>query len=70
MARFIESVLDAEPRPLWVSFVDLAGSRVRIRTGQINAIWQRSAEQRAWDREFGRALDRERKGDRNWREED
>src|ERR1041385_9342575 len=32
MGRFIESILDATPRPRWVKFVDLAGSRVRLRT--------------------------------------
>ena len=70
MARFIESILDASPRPRWVKFVDLAGSRVRLRTRQIEFICQCSAEQRASKREFSRALTRERKADRTWEEDD
>lgn len=70
MARHIEAVLDAEPRALWVKFVDLAGSRVRIRIRQIEYICQSTAEQRAGDREFSRALNRERKADRSWGEDD
>jgi hypothetical protein len=70
MARFIESVLDAEVRALWVSFVDLTGARVRVRTGEINAICQCTAGQRAKEREFGRSLNRERKADRDWEEQD
>ena len=70
MARFIESILDARPRARWVKFVDLAGSRVRLRTRQIEYICQCSAEQRASRREFSRALTRERKADRTWEEDE
>lgn len=69
MARFIEAVLDAEPRTRWVKFVDLSGSRVRLDSRQIEYICQSTAEQRALDREFSRSLTRERKADRSWDEE-
>jgi hypothetical protein len=70
MARFIESILDARPRARWVKFVDLAGSRVRVRTRLIEYICQCSAEQRASDRALSRALKRERKADRTWEEDE
>jgi hypothetical protein len=70
MARFIEAVLDAEVRALWISFVDLTGARVRVRTGEINAIYQCTVGQRAKEREFNRTLGRERKADRDWNEDE
>jgi hypothetical protein len=70
MARFIEGALDAVLRPRWVKFVDLAGSRVRLRTGQIAFICQCTAEQRALERQFSRALARERHRDRSWGEDE
>jgi hypothetical protein len=70
MARFIESVLDGEPPLQWVKFVDLSGSRIRIRTRMIEAIYQCTAEQRAEGRRFSRALSQERKADRAWGEDD
>ena len=66
MARFIEVCLEAEPRPKWVKFVDLTGSRVRLRARLIEAIHQSTAEQRAAERAFHRALERERKADRSY----
>ena len=70
MARHIESVLDARPRNRWVVFVDLAGSRVRIRTRGIEYVCQCSAEQRAMERRFFRALTRERKADHSWEDDE
>jgi len=70
MARFIETVLDAGPGVGWVKFVDLSGSRVRLRTRQIDYICQSTVDQRALDREFSRALTRERKADRSWGEDE
>jgi hypothetical protein len=70
MARFIETVIDSWPRATWVKFVDLVGSRVRLRTRQIEYVCQCTVEQRALDREFSRALNRERKADRSWGEEE
>ena len=69
MARHIESILDADPPKRWVTFVDHAGSRVRVRTRQIEFLSQCSAEQRASDRRFAKALREERKADRDWDEE-
>ena len=70
MAKAIEARLDAKPRPRWVTFVDLTGSRVRLRARQIEYICQRTAEQRAAERAFFRSLKRERKADRSWEEEE
>ncbi len=70
MARFIDAMLEAEPPVRWIKFVDLAGSRVRLRARQIEYVCQSTAEQRAMDREFGRWMTRERKADRSWDEED
>jgi hypothetical protein len=66
MARFIEGCLEAEPPPRWVKFVDLTGSRVRVRARLIDAIHQSTAGQRAAERAFHRALERERKADRSY----
>ena len=63
MARFIESCLDAEPVPEWVAFVDLHGSRVRLRTKEIRSLSELSPDQRAAGRSFERRLQRERKAD-------
>ena len=70
MARHIELVLDAQPPARWVRFVDLAGSRVRLRTRQIDYVCQCTAEQRALERRFSRALMRERKADRSWEDDE
>jgi hypothetical protein len=68
MAKAIEARLGAKPRARWVTFVDLAGSRIRLRARRIEYICQCTADQRAADRAFFRALKRERKGDRSWEE--
>ena len=48
MARHIEHEL-ARPLTRWITFVDIAGSRVRLRTGMILALEQSSPETReAW----------------------
>jgi hypothetical protein len=70
MARFIEACLDCKSRPRWIRFVDLAGSRVRVRARQIEYICQCTSEQRAAERAFFRALKQEPKVDRSWGEDD
>lgn len=56
MARAIEATLNQWPRRTWVTFVDLSGSRVRLRAQEIDFIVQSTAEQRALDRQFRQAL--------------
>ncbi len=68
MARAIDAMLDAEPKAKWVKFVDLSGSRVRLRVSQIEYLTQCTAEQRAADRRFDQAIKREYKADRSWDE--
>jgi hypothetical protein len=66
MARFIEECLESGAK--WVKFVDLIGSRIRLRTRQIEFIAQCTADQRATEREFFRTMRRERKSDKDWDE--
>ena len=66
MARFIEECIEAGAE--WVKFVDLSGSRIRLRTEGIEFIAQSTADQRATEREFFRAMRQENKADRNWDE--
>lgn len=69
MARHIEQALDSAPPREWVAFVDLSGSRIRVLTRQIESIIQCTAEQRARDRAFWRAVRREHRADRDWDED-
>lgn len=59
MARHIETALLARFRPRWVTFVDLYGSRVRVRTDHITVVEQSTTAQRAAAREFHRLLGKE-----------
>ena len=70
MARHVEAVLEAQPRPDWVTFVDLCGSRVRLRTREVEYLAQSTSEQRSTERAMGRALNRESKSDRTWGRDD
>jgi hypothetical protein len=70
MARHIEACLDVEHHQGWISFVDLSGARVRLRSVEIEYLAQSTAEQRTAERSFHRALSRERKAERGWREDD
>ena len=47
MAHHIEQQLDRWPRPRWITFVDVAGARVRIRSRLIEGLEQSSVESRA-----------------------
>jgi hypothetical protein len=68
MAKHLEACLDADPRSKWVKFVDLTGSRIRVRADTIVTIAQSTAEQRAADRALSRLARQEQKADRNWEE--
>jgi hypothetical protein len=46
MARHIERELDRRRRPVWVTFVDVSGARVRIRSSVIEGVEQSSLETR------------------------
>lgn len=70
MARHIEACLDVVHHQTWVSFVDLSGSRVRLRSVEVEYLAQSTADQRAAERAFHRTLSRERKAERDWREGD
>ena len=46
MARHIEKELDRRPRRQWITFVDVSGARIRIRTSVIEGLEQSSLESR------------------------
>ena len=50
MAAHIERVLGARWKSRWVTFVDLSGSRVRVRTDRITMVMQSTVDQRAAER--------------------
>ncbi|HWC73342.1 MAG TPA: hypothetical protein VG454_05330 [Gemmatimonadales bacterium] len=46
MARHIECELERWPRPRWITFVDVAGGRVKIKSQTIEGLAQSSTETR------------------------
>lgn len=69
MAEAIERVITARWPARWVTFVDLYGARVVVRTRLVQHLAQCYADNRAAYREFNRAHGREQKADRDWDEE-
>ena len=65
-AARVEAVLDRWLVPTWVVIGDRSGSRLRIRTRQIRSIVESTAAQRAADRRFDRARQREEDDRRPW----
>ncbi len=63
MARHVETCLDADPVPRWVTFVDVTGARVRLRAESVESLSQRTVEQRAVGRRFERQARDERRMD-------
>jgi hypothetical protein len=68
MAKSIDAALVAWPRARWVTFVDLTGSRVRLRAQQIEYLAQCTVEQRSAERSLHQGLKREYRADRSWDE--
>ncbi|MDX2194129.1 MAG: hypothetical protein NW201_12300 [Gemmatimonadales bacterium] len=72
MARFIESELDRPFGRKWVTFVDVHGSRVRVRRELIGAVAQSTAAQRASQRDFFRVVEvddlPDEEGEESWEE--
>jgi hypothetical protein len=62
-AARIERVLNRWIVPKWIVFYDRVGSRYRIRTDHIRTIVESTAAQRAADRRYDRAREREEKED-------
>jgi hypothetical protein len=52
MAKHIEQELDRWPRPRWITFVDVCGSRVKIRASLIQGLQQSSLETRELGRKW------------------
>jgi hypothetical protein len=59
MARAIEQQLNRWLVPRWVTFVDLSGARIRIRTSEVRSVSQCYAEHRSAERTLRRLLDDE-----------
>jgi len=59
MARHIEKELERWPRPSWITFVDVCGSRVRIRAALIQGLEQSSVETRELERLWRKQRDAE-----------
>ena len=59
MARHIERELDRWPRPRWITFVDVAGGRVKVRRELIECLEQSSTETRALWRLWRKQRDNE-----------
>ena len=64
VAAAIERELDRRWPRRWISFTDIAGSRVRVRSAQIRTLVEATAAQRATDRELDRARTAEEEADR------
>jgi hypothetical protein len=70
MARHVERCLDAEPRPAWITFVDLTGARIRIRSQDVESLAQSTADQRAAGRALHRGWNKESRNDPDWADDD
>lgn len=71
VAARIEVVLDRWWVPKWIVFRDRSGSRIRVRSRQIRSIGESTVAQRAADRRFEQARQREEKEDhRPWEDGD
>ena len=66
VARGIARALDRLIVPQWITFRDLSGSEIRVRSRDIRSLVEATKEQRAADRAFARAREEEEKQDRDW----
>lgn len=63
--------LDGWWTPRWITFVDISGSRVRLRARDVHGIYESTELQRTRDRSFHRARRQEEKADRRpWEDDD
>jgi len=69
MAAHIERALESQPMPRWVVFVDLTGSRVRLRTALIEFVEQSTTDQRRFGRAVQAALKAEARA-QDWENDD
>lgn len=69
VARAVERQLDRRWPPRWVTFRDVFGSALRIRTSLIHGVQESTAAQRAAERQLARARKAEERADvRPWEE--
>jgi len=65
-AARIGRTLERRWRPRWMKFVDLSGSRVWVRTANVESITESTETQRSRDREFHFLRRKEENADRRW----
>lgn len=70
VARRIEHTLERRLAPRWITFVDLVGSRIRLRTATVHGVYECTAAQRAAERKLDRERRLEEKADRQPWEDD
>src|SRR5215216_2663680 len=58
-ARGLEEILDRADVPTWLTFRDAVGSHVRIRSGQVAAVFESTTAQRTSERAIDRLLEKE-----------
>lgn len=54
--------------PRWIGFRDLCGARIRVLSEHVVLVGESTTEQRAYDRRFREALDRESGDEETWPE--
>ena len=69
-ARAIVRQLDGKEPTAWVVFRDRSGSHIRVRAGDVRALIESTAAQRAYDRRMARARDHEVQADEQSLEDD
>jgi hypothetical protein len=60
----------AWPRAQWIKFIDRSGSRVWLRAGSIESVYECTEASRARDRQFHYLRRKEDRADRRWDDEE
>ena len=64
-AKRVIDTLERRWSPRWITFTELFGATIRIRSRVIECVWESSAEHRQAGRDFRRALEEEQNVDRH-----
>ena len=67
-AAWIVAQLDRRFRPRWITFEDLFNALVRVRTKDVECLYDSSPSIRARRRVFDRAMDREEDENPDWKD--
>jgi hypothetical protein len=70
-ALHVERCLDRRWVPRWITFADVVGSRIRLRSATVHGVYECTAAQRAAERKLDRERRLEEKSDRQpWEDYD